>query len=922
MPVSRVPAPAARLTKEMPLLFQYGLAFVGVAVATLLRVPLEAFFHGRAPYALYYLPILVTAWYGGMGPALTATGLSLLSAWYLFIPRSEPGQAATVFLFLAVSAAMALFARAARQAREAARRSVDVAERSAEEAASLAAIVESSDDAIITKDLDGIIRTWNPAAERILGYAPIEIVGRPITTLIPPDRQAEERKILDHVRRGERVDHYETVRVAKGGRLLHASITVSPVRDRSGVIVGASKILRDISARLRAEQALSAQREWFRVTLSSIGDAVITCDRDAKITFVNAVAAGLTGWPPEEALGRPLSEVFHIVNEKTRQAVANPIELVLRSGHTVGLANHTVLIRRAGAEIPIEDSASPILDDSGRVVGVVLVFHDVTERRRAEEALAEQKEWFERTLESIGDAVIATDVRGEIVFMNPVAEHLTGCRIADVRGRSCDEVFRVVNEHTRQPAQSPVHRVLTENVVVGLANHTVLIAADGSERPIDDSGAPIRNRSGRITGVVLVFRDVSERRRAETDRAAAVSERERLLESERHARAEAERSSRLKDEFVAMVSHELRTPLNAILGWAQILGATTEAAEVQLGVEVIQRNTRLQAQLISDLLDISRIVSGKLRLDLGEVDLSAMVRHAAQSAQTTAEAKQIELEWHVAAASLTTTGDAARLHQCLSNLLSNAIKFTPAGGRVNVSLRRIDGHAEIRVTDTGVGIRPDFLPLVFERFQQAESQTTRRFGGLGLGLAIVKQLIELHGGRVQAASGGEGKGATFTLEVPIIDVQHRKESRAGAADAQEDAGTTLEGMTVLVVEDDADTRDLVKRLLEGEQASVLVAASATEALDLLETQRPDVLVSDIGLPDIDGYTLIQRIRDRGAAQGGAIPAVALTAYARSEDRTKALRAGYQAHISKPVEPADLIEAVASFAGLVRVRQSD
>jgi CheY-like chemotaxis protein len=417
---------------------------------------------------------------------------------------------------------------------------------------------------------------------------------------------------------------------------------------------------------------------------------------------------------------------------------------------------------------------------------------------------------------------------------------------------------------------------------------------------------------------VLVFRDVSERRRVEAERAEASVERERLLQSERQARAEAERSSRMKDEFVAMVSHELRTPLNAILGWSQMLTHSTKPEEVQRGLDVIQRNTRLQAQLISDLLDISRIVAGKLRLDLADVDLAAVVEDAVVSAQVAARAKNITLERKLDDDVGVTTGDPARLLQCVSNLLSNAIKFTPEGGHVTASLHRVDSHAEIKVSDTGIGIRPDFLPYVFERFQQAESQTTRRFGGLGLGLAIVKQLVHMHGGHARAESAGEGKGATFTLELPIAaspSVPAEPSDRSRRVEP-----LSLEGVKVLLVEDDADTRELLRRLLEEQRAEVLAAATASEALNALESARPHILLSDIGLPDIDGYQLMKRVRSLPPTKGGTIPAIALTAYARSEDRTKALRAGYQAHIAKPVEPSELVASIASFAGLVAAAQ--
>jgi PAS domain S-box-containing protein len=788
----------------------------------------------------------------------------------------------------------------------------------------LAAIIESSDDAILSKDLNGIIQSCNRSAELMFGYPAEELVGRSVRILIPADRQVEEDYILDRIRRGERVDHFETVRLTKDGNLIDISLTVSPVLDDSGAIIGVSKVARDITERKRAAAELAAQQAWFRVTLGSIGDAVIASSTDGSVRFMNPTAERLTGWTAEEAQGRPLHDVFHIINEKTREAIDNPVAVVMRLGETVGLANHTLLIDRHGREHPIADSGAPIRGDDGQILGAVLVFRDVSEERQAEEALAEQREWFETTLESIGDAVIATDVQGRIVFMNPVAEHLTGWRFADARGRTCTDVFNIVHEPTRRRVESPVSRVLAEGLVVGLANHTVLIGADGVERPIDDSGAPIRNREGRMVGVVLVFRDVTERRRTEIERQTYTAERERLLEAERIARADAERASRVKDEFVAMVSHELRTPLNAILGWTQLMQQRRNDHTVfERGLDVVARNARVQVQLISDLLDISRVVSGKLRLEIQPVDLAALIGDAVETIQPQAHAKTIHIEQAIDPGVGFIAGDPARLEQVVWNLLSNAIKFTPSQGHVTVALRSINSQAEVTVQDNGAGIRRDVLPYIFDRFHQADSSITRRFGGLGLGLAIVKHLVELHGGTVQADSAGEGHGARFTISLPSSTVLPHSEQRLQAGRREEaPVPISLDGTHLLVVEDEPDTREFLKRLLETHGATVNVAASAGDALSLFRNDPPDVVISDIGLPDIDGYELLRQIRHDAARAGESIPAIALTAYARPEDRRHALLAGYQAHLAKPIEPTELLAVIASFAGLVDGRRRE
>jgi PAS domain S-box-containing protein len=787
--------------------------------------------------------------------------------------------------------------------------------------AELAAIVESSEDGIISKSLQGIIRSWNQGAERIFGYTANEVIGKPVTILIPHERQAEERYILGKIGRGERVEHYETVRVTKDGRAIDVALTISPVRSRAGEIVGASKVVRDITERRKMESEISAQRERYRVTLSSVGDGVIASDVEGRVTFLNGVAERLTGWSSSDAVGQPLADVFHIIGEKTRERIENPAQKVLRSGVILGLANHTALISRDGIERPIADSAAPIFDD-GKIIGVVLTFRDITEERRAEDALHEQREWFEQTLQSIGDAVIATDIRGHVVFMNPVAEYLTGRTLADSLGASCAEVFRIINEESRQAAENPVGRVLQEGKVVGLANHTILVDAQGNERFIDDSGAPIRNASGRIVGAVLVFRDVTDRRRAEVERASAASERERLLECERAARSEAERANRVKDDFVATLSHELRTPLNAILGWTQILKTQPSKEElIPRGIDVIERNTRVQAQLVADLLDMSRIMSGKLSLEMRRADLPGIVEAAMETIQPAAQTKGITIHAEIDRAMGPMAGDSARLQQIVWNLLSNAVKFTPEGGRVEVRVERVGDEAHVIVRDSGIGIHPDFLPAIFERFRQAESATNRRFGGLGLGLAIVKELAQLHGGDVEATSEGEGHGATFRVRLPMGgDGRPDLNLKGSVPDAREtlarDEGR-LRDLQILVVEDDGDAADLLERFLRSAGADVTVVRSAAAALASIQGSSPDLLVSDIGMPGMDGYDLIRLVRKLEPDRGGMVPAIAVTAFARTEDRMRALFAGYQAHLSKPINAEELVATARTLSSVSR-----
>jgi signal transduction histidine kinase/ActR/RegA family two-component response regulator len=415
-------------------------------------------------------------------------------------------------------------------------------------------------------------------------------------------------------------------------------------------------------------------------------------------------------------------------------------------------------------------------------------------------------------------------------------------------------------------------------------------------------------------------------------RLSLMEKRQQLLSSERDARKVAEDSrraaedarkvaedaNRLKDEFLSTVSHELRAPLNAINGWALMLRAgRLDAAESARALETIVRNAKSQNQLIGDLLDVSRIIAGKMRLDVAPLNLGSVIEAAVETVRPAAAAKGIHLSAALDPAADTMSGDAERLQQVVWNLLSNAVKFAPQGGRVEVSLKRVDSHVEIVVADNGRGIKPEFLPYVFEHFRQEDSGTSRRHGGLGLGLAIVRHIVELHGGTARAASEGLGKGATFTVALPVTPVCDLSpgESRGEAADGRlaSENPPALAGVRVLLVDDDADMRELTTMILAVGGAEVRTAVSAAEALSACDEWRPDVLISNIGMPGEDGYTLMEKLRARESGRGGHIPAIALTAYGRGEDRLRALSVGYEYHIPKPVEPEELLVAVASLA---------
>ena len=539
-------------------------------------------------------------------------------------------------------------------------------------------------------------------------------------------------------------------------------------------------------------------------------------------------------------------------------------------------------------------------------------------RRRAEEALRKQSEWLHVTLASIGDAVISTDVEGRVTFMNRMAESLTGWSQAEALERPLSEIFHALNEQSRQPVENPALHALSTATIVGLANHTILVARDGTEWPIDDSAAPIRNEQGEVAGVVLVFRDITERRRME-------SERERLLASAQAAQKEAEQANRLKDEFLATASHELRTPLTAVVGWARLLRTgKLDAENSERALEAIERNATLQTKLIDDLLDVSRIITGKLSLDRRAIEMAHVVSDAVNTVRPAADAKNITIETSFDANAEPVLGDANRLQQVVWNLLSNAVKFTPKNGRIEVALLRLDSQIEISVRDSGEGISSDFLPYVFDRFRQADGKTTRSHSGLGLGLAIVRQLVELHGGTVYAHSDGPGRGAMFTLRLPVLAINRVPDSTTAANvfssgrvrdELRLECSPRLDGVCVLIVDDDLETREMLHAVLSQCNAEVITAASAAEALQEIERRKPDVLVSDLGMPEQDGYELIRQVREMESTNDkSATPALALTAYAKAEDRVRALAGGYQVHLSKPVEPAEFVLVVANLAG--------
>lgn len=712
----------------------------------------------------------------------------------------------------------------------------------------LSAIVAGSEDAIISKTLDGVVTTWNPAAERLFGWTAEEMTGRSILRLIPLALQSEEQDILAKLRAGERIERYETTRVRSDGTHIDVSLTISPIRDAGGRIVGASKIVHDITERRRAAAALAALAEEGHAleTISGVGWSV------ASELDLEVIAQRITD-AATELSGASFGAFFYNITAEDGQG---SYWLHATSGIPQANLADFPLLRTTDLFAPTFRGEGIIRSDDIRV-----------DPRFGPKGLFD---WV-----PVGNV--------------PVTSYLAVPAVS----RHAQIVGGLFLGHPDRAAFT--HRA--ERRVTAIASQAA-IAIENSRLIL-----ALKDREIRLSDLLC--------------------ERERILLSERTARSEAERMGQLKDEFLATLSHELRTPLNAVQGWTQILLRGPRTEEQARALVVIDRNVRAQGQIIGDLLDMSRIVSGKILLEVQPLQLHQVVQSAVDTVRQTAEARKIRISMLLDTTIGLVRGDPGRLQQVLWNLLTNAVKFTPAGGHVHVVLERVGSQAEISVEDSGQGIREDFLPFIFDRFRQADASTTRRFGGLGLGLSIVRNLVELHGGTVRVKSMGENRGSIFIVTLPLSQVQllprtqQRPEEGGSTAALDTEALLRLEGVRILVVDDEQDGREVLVRMLGDNGAICLEAGNAGDALAKLNQQPVDILLSDIGMPETDGYELIARARALDGARSAPLPAVAITAYARREDREKSLLAGFNAHVSKPVEAGELIATVTSLLSLTR-----
>ncbi len=713
--------------------------------------------------------------------------------------------------------------------------------------------------------------------------------------------------------------------------------------------------------RLAAERVAATLAERLRASLSttlrSIGDAVIATDGDGRITLMNGVAESLTGWREPEACGKVLSDVFRIVNEQTREVVPSPVARVLETGGIVGLANHTILLARDGREIPIDDSGAPIRAAGSGVEGVVLVFRDVTERKREESrrtflvdataALSESLD-YELTVTRVAQLAVplladwcAVDlvVEGERLPKRLAVAHVDPTKVElakelDAKYPPRPDAPTGVPHVLRTGCAELYEQIPDELLTAGCVDAEHLRIA--RELRLRSAMVVPLTARGRVLGAMSFVFAESDRSYTKEDlrvaeelgrRCANAIENARLYSSEQSARRTADVANRAKDEFLAVVSHELRTPLNAIMGWAKLLTARGfDERRRQGAVETIERNAVAMAQLIEDLLDMSRVISGKMRLEVQHVDLPAVIEAVIESVRPASLAKGVHVVPVLDRTAPPILGDPTRLQQVVWNLLSNAVKFTPKDGTVDVLLRRVASSLEFVVADTGKGIAPAFLPNVFDAFRQEDASPSRTRGGLGLGLAITRQLVELHGGRVTCDSEGEGRGATFIVSLPISAIAPSREAPKSAArqfgaDASYERPAHLRGLRVLVVDDDDDARRLVAMILEDCGSRVTTAHSVEDAMRRIAEDVPDVLLSDIGMPEADGYDLIRKVRALPRERGGDIPAAALTAYARPEDRRRLLNSGFSIHLPKPVEPAELVAVVATLSRFISARMA-
>ena len=638
------------------------------------------------------------------------------------------------------------------------------------------------------------------------------------------------------------------------------------------------------TARL-AQTRATESREVFRVTLRSIGDAVITTDTAGCVTYINGVAESLTGWSHDDALGQPLERVFRIVNEVTRQPVENPATRALREGVVVGLANHTVLIKKDGSECPIDDSAAPIRDEQGHVSGCVLIFRDVTVQRLIELEKAHQlhtARLLASIVESSNDAIIGKSLDGIIQSWNAAAERLFGYTAEQAVGQHISLVI-------------PADRLAEEEQIIANLTagkrieqyETERIRRDGQSILVSLTISPIKDGSGKVIGASKIVRDVTDRKRLE--------------DNLRRLAADLSENDRRKNEFLATLAHELRNPLAPMSNMLQVVKrADGDGETLKRAHDTIERQLDQMVRLVDDLLDLNRITHDRLELRRSEVELSSVIQQAVEVARPLIDAAGHNFMIDLPAEPIYLHADRARLAQLFGNLLNNSCKYTRPNGKIKVSAERSDDEVVVTVKDDGAGIPPDKLDSIFDMFMQVDRTAERSQGGLGIGLTLVKRLAEMHGGSIEAQSAGEGQGSAFIVRLPILPTP------AGFSPVDGDAPAASSAKRrILIVDDNKDSADSLALLLEITGNKTYMAHDGVEAFEAIERHRPEVVLLDIGLPKLDGHEVCRRVREQ--PWGKDIMVIALTGWGQEDDRRKSEEAGFNGHLVKPVDYDKLLE---------------
>ena len=771
----------------------------------------------------------------------------------------------------------------------------------------LASLVDSSDDAIVGKDVNGIVTSWNGAAERMFGYSAAEMIGQPIARIAPPERPDEMPGILERIRRGERVHHFDTIRRAKDGRLVPISLTVSPIKDEKGNIIGASKIARDISERKRAEMELGAERARLHTTLVSIGDAVIVAGAGGAISLINPMAQALTGWTEREAVGQPLDKVFRILNEKTRQPVENPVARVLRENTVVGLANHTTLIAKDETEIPIDDSGAPIQDPDGTIVGVVLVFRDITARRRADLRL--------RLLWEAASMLLASNQPDSMLreLFAHISPHLGLDTYFSYVVSDTEDALQLVScaGVPEETARNMDRLELGQAICGAAALHRKAIVAAHIQESNDPKAELVKSLGMRTYACyplqlgerlfgTLSFgtrtRDEFDKEELEllrtiSDYVAVAYDRLRLV-------AQLQDANRRKDEFLAILAHELRNPLAPIRTGLELMRLVEDVPPtIKQTRAMLERQVAQMVRLVDDLLDVGRITTGRIELKKKCVDVAVVAQNAAEASRPSIDESGHELMVILPDRPIYADVDPARLAQAISNLLNNASIHSEKGGRIWLTVKERDGEVLITVRDTGVGIDAEQLPRIFEMFWRAKSGQERAPGGLGIGLSLVKAVIELQGGKVEAYCAGVGMGSEFTISLPA----------ATKAPSAQDTGngevSAQRRYRILVVDDNRDAADFLVAVLESIGHEAYAAYDGVEALQAAATSPPEAVLLDIGLPNLDGYEVARQMRKQ--PWGKEMTLIALSGWGQAEDKRRALEAGFDHHLTKPVKISEL-----------------